>query len=149
VLAKSLAVGNWDSSARESADDSEPEVGVFMTERSAVTSVVFRAPKLLNEALRCRRVGIWCGITFELTPTAEAGVVSPVRDDATNGTDRAYNACRSGSGAERGVRPHSWFGRLTGPVGNEPDDRNSRALSARHSLRNYLMVGIRCGPDFQ
>ena len=46
-----------------------------------------------------------CGLTFELTPTAEAGVVSPVRDDATNGTDRAYNACRSGSGAERGVRP--------------------------------------------
>ena len=46
-----------------------------------------------------------CGLTFELTPTAEAGVVSPVRDDATAGTDRAYNACRSGSGAERGVRP--------------------------------------------
>jgi hypothetical protein len=45
-----------------------------------------------------------CGLTFELTPTAEAGVVSPVRDDATAGTDRAYNACRSGSGAERGVR---------------------------------------------
>ena len=48
-----------------------------------------------------------CGLTFELTPTAEAGVVSPVRDDATNGTDRAYNACSSGSGAERGVRPPS------------------------------------------
>ena len=28
-------------------------------------------------------------------------------DDATNGGRRAYDACRSGSGAERGVRPHS------------------------------------------
>ncbi len=45
-------------------------------------------------------------LTFELTPTAETGVVSPVCDDATAGTDRAYNACRSGSGAERGVRRH-------------------------------------------
>ena len=50
--------------------------------------------------------GLECRLTFELTPTAEVGVVSPVRDDATAGTDRAYNACRSGSGAERGVRPH-------------------------------------------
>jgi hypothetical protein len=47
-----------------------------------------------------------CGLTFELTPTAEAGGVSPVTDDATNGGRRAYDACRSGSGAERGVRPH-------------------------------------------
>ncbi len=36
---------------------------------------------------------------------AEAGAVSPVRDDANAGTDRAYSACRSGSGVERGVRP--------------------------------------------
>jgi hypothetical protein len=50
------------------------------------------------------------GPTFELTPTAKAGVVSPVRDDATAGADRAYNACRSGSGAERGVRPHRDYG---------------------------------------
>jgi hypothetical protein len=28
---------------------------------------------------------------------AEAGVVSPVRDNSTAGADRAYNACRSGS----------------------------------------------------
>ena len=27
-------------------------------------------------------------------------------DDATNSGRRAYDACRSGSGAERGVRPH-------------------------------------------
>jgi hypothetical protein len=45
-----------------------------------------------------------CGLTFELTPTAEAGAVSPVCDDATAGADRAYSACRSGSGVERGVR---------------------------------------------
>ena len=29
---------------------------------------------------------------------AEAGLVSPVRDDSTGGADRAYKACRSGSG---------------------------------------------------
>ena len=45
-------------------------------------------------------------LTFELTPTVEAGGVSPVREDATAGADRAYAACRSGSGVERGVRPH-------------------------------------------
>ncbi len=45
-------------------------------------------------------------LTFELTPTAEAGGVSPVRDDATPAADRAYGACRSGSGVERGVRHH-------------------------------------------
>jgi hypothetical protein len=28
---------------------------------------------------------------------AEAGFVSPVRDDSTSGADRAYKACRSGS----------------------------------------------------
>ena len=48
-----------------------------------------------------------CSLTFELTPTAEAGAVSPVTDDATTGRHRAYSACRSGSGVERGVRPHS------------------------------------------
>ena len=30
-------------------------------------------------------------------PTAEAGAVSPHRDDSTNGAVRAYSACRSGS----------------------------------------------------
>lgn len=47
-----------------------------------------------------------CGRTFELTPTAQAGGVSPVRDDATPAADRAYVACRSGSGVERVVRHH-------------------------------------------
>jgi hypothetical protein len=45
------------------------------------------------------------GLTFELTPTAEAGAVSLVRDDAPCAADQAYSACRSGSGVERGVRP--------------------------------------------
>ena len=44
-------------------------------------------------------------LTFELTPRAEAGLVSSVRDDSTTGADRAYKACRSESGVERGVRP--------------------------------------------
>ena len=54
-------------------------------------------------AARIERV---MGLTFELTPRAEAGVVSPVRDDVTAGADRAYDACRSESGVERGVRQH-------------------------------------------
>ena len=45
------------------------------------------------------------GLTFEFTRPAEAGVVSPACDDPTAGTRRAYNACRSGSGVQRGVRP--------------------------------------------
>jgi hypothetical protein len=48
-----------------------------------------------------------CCLTFELTPTAEAGSVSLVRDDAPSAADQAYAACRSGSAVERGVRPHS------------------------------------------
>ena len=53
------------------------------------------------------------GLTFELTPRAEAGGVSPECDDATTDAGRAYAACRSESGVERVVRPHSlprtWF----------------------------------------
>ena len=45
------------------------------------------------------------GLTFELTPTAEAGGVSRDCDDSTTGAGPAYTACRSGSGVERGVRP--------------------------------------------
>jgi len=48
-----------------------------------------------------------CGLTFELTPRAEAGGVSPGRDDSTTGADWAYTACRSESGVERVVRPHA------------------------------------------
>ena len=50
-----------------------------------------------------RETEVW-GLTFEFTRPAGAGGVSPVCDDATAGTDRAYAACRSGSGVQRGVR---------------------------------------------
>ncbi len=46
-------------------------------------------------------------LTFELTPRAEAGGVSPGRDDSTTGAAWAYTACRSESGVERGVRRRS------------------------------------------
>ena len=46
-----------------------------------------------------------CGLTLELTPTAEADGVSPDGDDSTTGAGRAYDGCRSGSGVERLVRP--------------------------------------------
>ena len=60
-----------------------------------------------TQRLELSGAGTLCCRTFELTPTAEAGAVSPVRDDSTTGADRAYSACRSGSGVERGVRPRS------------------------------------------
>ncbi len=43
-------------------------------------------------------------LTFELTPTTEAGAVSRDGDDGTAGAGPAYSACRSGSAVERGVR---------------------------------------------
>jgi hypothetical protein len=52
-----------------------------------------------------------CCITFELTPTTEAGGVSLVRDDALSAADQAYAACRSGSAVERGVMQHLGGGR--------------------------------------
>ncbi len=45
------------------------------------------------------------GLTFELTPRAEAGAVSRGGDDSTAGAGPAYSACRSESGVERVVRP--------------------------------------------
>ncbi len=47
-----------------------------------------------------------CGLTFEVTPTAEAGAVRPGRENVHRTSDRPYSACRSGSGVDRGVRPH-------------------------------------------
>ncbi len=38
---------------------------------------------------------VWPNVRAKLP--AEAGFVSPVRDDSTTGADRAYKACRSGS----------------------------------------------------
>jgi len=57
-------------------------------------------------------VRVWCCLTFELTPRAEAGLVSPGCDDSTTGADRAYKACRSESGVERVVRPHCFRAEL-------------------------------------
>jgi antitoxin Phd len=45
-----------------------------------------------------------CGLTFELTPTAEAGRLGPGGENVPRTSDRAKVACRSGSGVERGVR---------------------------------------------
>ena len=59
-------------------------------------------------------------LTFEFTRAAEAGVVSPVGDDATAGTRRAYNACRSGSGVQRVVRPRSRYARCAYCRANSP-----------------------------
>ena len=47
----------------------------------------------------------WCGLTFELTPTAAAGRLGPGGENVPRTSDRAKVACRSGSGVERGVRP--------------------------------------------
>ena len=45
-----------------------------------------------------------CGLTFELTPTAEAGrLARAVQHKPARRAGKL--ACRSGSGAERGVRP--------------------------------------------
>jgi hypothetical protein len=47
-----------------------------------------------------------CGLTFELTPTTEAGSVRLVRENVQRTSDQPYAACRSGSAVERGVRQH-------------------------------------------
>jgi hypothetical protein len=65
-----------------------------------------------------------CGLTFELTPTAEAATVSPGCDDSTTGAARAYSGCRSGSGVERGVRRHPAL----------PTRRVSQAQATRSSV---------------
>jgi hypothetical protein len=45
-------------------------------------------------------------VSFELTPTAEAGGGWPRRDNITVGPKRPGAACLRGSGIERGLRPH-------------------------------------------
>ena len=57
---------------------------------------------VLGSAGRIRPVAAGGGLkkqTFNVRAKlpAEAGVVSPVRENSTAGADRAYNACRSGS----------------------------------------------------
>jgi hypothetical protein len=48
-----------------------------------------------------------CCLTFELTPTAEASTVRLDADNVRGTCGQPYSACRSGSGVERGVRPHA------------------------------------------
>ena len=47
------------------------------------------------------------GLTFELTPTVEADAGWLRKDNIYHGLERPDGGCRSGSGVERGVRPHS------------------------------------------
>ena len=72
------------------------------------------------------------GLTFEFTRPAEAGGVSPVCDDATAGTHRAYTACRSGSGVQRVVRPQ-W---VNGSGGKHLGETK---IGARTRLRKSLL----------
>jgi hypothetical protein len=44
-----------------------------------------------------------CGLTFEVTPPAQAGGVRLVRDDAPCAADQPYAACRSGSALTEGL----------------------------------------------
>ena len=46
-------------------------------------------------------------LTFELTPTTEAGAVRLGRENVHRTSDQPYSACRSGSAVERGVRPQA------------------------------------------
>jgi len=70
---------------------------------------------LLRSATKRTR-GLLRGLTFELTPTAEASLVRPGGDDGTAGAARPYKACRSGSGVERVVRPRSSEAHLESPA---------------------------------
>jgi hypothetical protein len=72
------------------------------------------------------------GITFELTPRAEASGVSPGRDNSSGGADRAYAACRSASGVERGVRPHS---------------HGEEGVELRHDLGNSPVLWRLCATE--
>jgi hypothetical protein len=79
-----------------------------------VWDLVREARKTFRDRKRASDLGqtvvnhIWkhTPVTFEKAETfllpAEAGFVSPVRDNSTAGADRAYKACRSGSAWARG-----------------------------------------------
>ena len=71
---------------------------------SGAKGQVQEASRLRRAVLRSADQAAKRGLTFELTPTAEAGAVRPGGDDSTAGADRPYSACRSGSGVERVVR---------------------------------------------
>jgi hypothetical protein len=72
-----------------------------------------------------KRGVFWCCLTFELTPTAEVGGVSLVRENVRSTADQAYAACRSGSAVERGVRPH----RVCTFSGRQPNSAKCHAMT--------------------
>ena len=51
-----------------------------------------------NRGQRCAALGVCVWPNVRVNLPAEAGTVSPVRDDAPRAADRACGACRSGSG---------------------------------------------------
>ena len=78
-------------------------------------------PRRLHDQARC-------GLTFELTPTAEAGGARLVRDDAPSAADQPCAACRSGSGVERGVRQH----RQVHERASRPQDKRDGGQAHEH-----------------
>jgi len=96
----------------ENSHAAQPERGA--EQRAWPEAAVRRKRQRWSQQAETPRRGVWTdwlgptqrGLTFELTPTAEADGVSLVRDDATPAADQAYDGCRSGSGVERVVRPH-------------------------------------------
>ena len=96
----------------ENSHAAQPERGA--EQRAWPEVAVRRKRRRWSQQAETPRRGVWTewlganqrGLTLELTPRAEAGGVSLVRDDAPSAADQAYAACRSASGVERPVRPH-------------------------------------------
>ena len=85
----------------------------------------------------------------ELTPRAEAGLVSPDCDDATAGAGWAYKACRSESGVERVVRPHCIRAEVADSCGAWLSVEGGRFIErlAKHELDAARAVGNREGGE--
>jgi hypothetical protein len=62
---------------------------------------------LASPWIAARTRAAWCCLTFELTPTTEAGTVRLGRENVHRTSAQPYSACRSGSAVERGVRPQA------------------------------------------
>ena len=88
----------------ENSHAAQPERGA--EQRAWPEVAVRRKRRRWSQQAETPRRGVWTdwlgatqrGLTFELTPTAEAGTVSRAGDDSTFGAGPAYGACRSGSG---------------------------------------------------
>ena len=94
----------------ENSHSAQPERGA--EQRAWPEAAVRRKRRRWSQQAETPRRGVWTewlgatqrGLTFELTPRAEAGTVSRDGDDSTSGAGPAYSACRSESGVERVVR---------------------------------------------